>query len=111
MSKKLYVGNLNFKATEDDLRELFGNYGEVENVTLVRDNMTGRARGFGFVEMTTEDAASKAMEALKGQPFQERNLTIDLARPFEPGAKRGGGGDRPRRDFGGGDNKRSFRRY
>ena len=109
MNKKLYVGNLNFKSTEDDIRELFGAYGDVENVTLVRDNMTGRARGFGFVEMATEDAATKAMEALKGQPFQERNLTIDWARPFEAGGKRSGGGDRPRRDFS--SDKRSFRRY
>lgn len=95
--KKLYVGNLNFKATEDDIRDLFNAYGDVANVTLIRDNMTGRARGFGFVEMASEEGATKAMDALKGQPFQERNLTIDWARPVENsggGARRSGGYDR-----------------
>ncbi len=104
MNKKLYVGNLNFKVTEDDLRELFGAYGEVAQVTLVRDNATGRARGFGFVEMNAPEDAQKALDALKNQVFQERNLMIDWARPME---KREGG-FRSERDFG---NRKSFRRY
>ncbi len=107
MNKKLYVGNLNFKATEDDLRELFGAYGEVAQVTLVRDNATGRARGFGFVEMNTPEDAQKALDALKGQPFQERNLMIDWARPMENKREGGFRSDRGG-DFG---NRKSFRRY
>lgn len=95
MSNKLYVGNLSFQATEEEVRELFSPFGQVQNVSLVTDRYTGRSRGFGFVEMANEDSASKAREALNGKPFQGRNLTVDWARPQE---ERGGGrgGDRPR---------------
>jgi RNA recognition motif-containing protein len=116
MAQKLYVGNLNFRATEDEIRALFAQFGEVTSVNIVTDAATGRARGFAFVELATEEAANKAKEALNGQPFQERNLTVDLARP--QGERRGGfgGGDRPRRGPGGGGfsrggGNRSFRRY
>ena len=94
MSKKLYVGNLNFKATADEIRELFATYGEVQDVSIVTDRYSGRSRGFSFVEMTSEDAANKAREALNGKPFQERNITVDWARPEGQGGGAGGGGGR-----------------
>lgn len=109
MSKKLYVGNLNFQATEQDVRGVFSPYGEVQNVSLVTDRYSGRSRGFAFVEMSSEEAAGKAREALNGKPFQERNLTVDWARP--EGERREGSGSDSRR---GGDrgfsSKRPFRR-
>ena len=103
MANKLYVGNLNFQATADDIRALFAAHGEVQNVDLVTDRYTGRSRGFAFVEMVTEEAATKAREALSGAPFQERNLTVDWARPE-------GGGGGPRGDRGGRGERRPFRR-
>lgn len=101
MNKKLYVGNLNYEVTEDDLRELFGAHGEVEDSKIITDRETGRPRGFGFVTMTSSDAASKAIDALHGQPFKGRNLTVNLAR--EEQRDRNGGG-------GGGGGRGSFRR-
>lgn len=104
MAKKLYVGNLNFQATADQLRELFGPFGEVQNVDLVTDRYTGRSRGFAFVEMTSDEGATKAQEALNGKPFQERNLTVDWARPEGQG---GGSRDRDRDR----SPRKPFRRY
>jgi RNA recognition motif-containing protein len=90
--KKIYVGNLPFSATEDDVRELFGRYGEVESVNLITDRETGRARGFGFVEMGEEDATN-AIRSLDGETMDGRQLKVNEARP------RGeGGGGRGRRD-------------
>lgn len=89
MSNKLYVGNLSFQATADQVREHFAVYGEVQNVNLVTDSYTGRSRGFAFVEMAAEEAAGKAREALNGKPFQSRNLTVDWAKPQ---TKSNGGG-------------------
>jgi len=111
MSKKLYVGNLSFKATEDDIRNLFSSFGEVASVNIINDPATGRSRGFGFVEMTTEEAAQKAKDGLNSQPFQERNLNVDLARPKSEGQGGGGGyrGGRDRSSSSSGN--RSFRRY
>jgi RNA recognition motif-containing protein len=80
MSKKMYVGNLPFSSTEEDLRNLFANYGEVQSANLIIDRETGRSRGFGFVEMS-EDDANTAMEALNGNDFQGRNLKVNEARP------------------------------
>lgn len=105
MSKKLYVGNLSFQASTEQVQELFGSFGEVANVSLVTDRYTGRSRGFAFVEMTTEDGANKAREALNGKPFQDRNLTVDWARPEGQG---GGGG---RRDRDSSSQRKPFRRY
>ena len=105
MSKKLYVGNLSFQASAEQVQELFGSFGEVANVSLVTDRYTGRSRGFAFVEMTTEDGANKAREALNGKPFQDRNLTVDWARPEGQG---GGGG---RRDRDSSSQRKPFRRY
>src|SRR5262245_64436216 len=92
MASKLFVGNLSFQATEEDLRELFQQSGTVESVRIITDQFTGRPRGFGFVEMATKEEATKAIEMLNGRLFRDRNLVVDEARP-QP--QRGpGGGDR-----------------
>jgi RNA recognition motif-containing protein len=88
MSKRLYVGNLAFAATADDLRELFSQYGSVTSADVITDRETGRSRGFGFVEMA--DGGEAAIEALNGQDMQGRALTVNEAKPREP--RRGGGG-------------------
>ncbi|QLA15656.1 RNA recognition motif domain-containing protein [Desulfolutivibrio sulfoxidireducens] len=100
MSKKLYVGNLPFSCTEDDLRDHFSSYGEVISVSLISDRETGRARGFGFVEMD-DQGASSAVEALDGKPFQGRNLRVNEAQERAPRRPGGGGGDGrpPRRSW------------
>ncbi len=87
MSKNLYVGNLSFSCTADDLRELFGQHGSVSSAQVVSDRETGRSRGFGFVEMG--DGGEAAISALNGTDFQGRSLTVNEARPRESG---GGGG-------------------
>lgn len=79
-NQKLYVGNLNFDATEDQVKELFGSFGEVQEVKIVMDRFSGRSRGFAFVRMATADDAGKAKDALSGQPFQGKALVIDWAR-------------------------------
>src|ERR1700690_898116 len=91
--KNIYVGNLTFDATEDQVRGLFEAYGPVDKVSIVTDRDTGQPRGFAFVEMTDEDSAGKAMEALNGTNLGGRNLTVNEARPKT---------DRPRREGGGG---------
>ncbi|MBI4115542.1 MAG: RNA-binding protein [Candidatus Omnitrophica bacterium] len=111
MGQKLYVGNLSFQATQEEVTELFQAFGEVANVSLVTDRYSGRSRGFAFVEMANEEAATKAREGLNGKPFKERNLTVDWARPEGQG-----GGSGPRRGGSGGGNRdrssrRPFRRY
>ena len=95
--KKLYVGNLPFQATEDELRNWFSQAGAtLANVSLVTDKFTGQPRGFGFVEINNDDEASRAIQALNGQDFMGRNVVVNEARPPREG---GGGG---RRDGGGG---------
>ena len=81
MSKKIYVGNLPFSASETDVRELFEAHGSVDSVNLIEDRETGRPRGFGFVEMADSDAASKAIQALDGTALGERNLKVNEAQP------------------------------
>jgi cold-inducible RNA-binding protein len=100
MSAKLFVGNLSFQATEEDLRELFAQSGTVETVRIITDQFTGRPRGFGFVEMATKEEAQKAVEMLNGRLFRDRNLVVDEARP-QPQRSGGGGGDRGGRPGGG----------
>lgn len=100
MEKKLYVGNISFQASEDDIRELFSKSGEVESVKLISDQATGRAKGFGFVEMATEEDAKKAIDSLNGTSFMERTITVAEAKPQQPREKRGFGGGRG--GFGGG---------
>lgn len=91
MGKNLYVGNLPYTTTSDDLVELFGEYGSVESAQVIMDRMTNRSRGFGFVEMA--DGGAEAIAALNGAPFQGRTLTVNEARARE-GRPRAGG-DRP----------------
>jgi RNA recognition motif-containing protein len=93
MSTKIYVGNLPFSATEDDVYELFSQYGSVESVKLITDRNTGRPRGFGFVEMS--EGAREAIEALNEKEFEGRNLKVNEARPREDRPR--GGGRPPRR--------------
>ena len=89
MSTRLYVGNLNFRTTSDELREIFSQAGEVENATVVEDRDTGRSRGFAFVEMATQEGAAAAIEQFNGKEFGGRALTVNEARPR---VERGGGG-------------------
>ncbi|HUP23712.1 MAG TPA: RNA-binding protein [Thermoanaerobaculia bacterium] len=93
--KKIYVGNLPFSATEDELRDLFSQHGSVESVSLINDRETGRPRGFGFVEMP-DDAAQAAIRALDGTDLGGRTLRINEARPRTEGG--GGGGSYQKRD-------------
>ena len=85
----IYVGNLSFKATDEDLRQTFGAYGEVSSASIISDRATGRSRGFGFVEMPNDEEGSAAIAALNGKDMMGRNLTVNEARPRE---ERGGGG-------------------
>jgi RNA recognition motif-containing protein len=97
MNRKLYVGNLPFQTTEADLEQLFASSGDVASVTLMRDRATGRARGFAFVEMASDEGASQAIESLNNASYGGRNLTVNEARPQEPRRDGGGGGyDGPR---------------
>ena len=80
---KLYVGNLSFNSTEDDINDAFAAHGTVTSVNLLMDRETGRPRGFGFVEMSSEDEAQRAIQALDGQDLDGRNLKVNLAKPRE----------------------------
>lgn len=97
MSKKLYVGNLSYKLTNQDLEALFSVHGAVSSASVIMDRETGRSKGFGFVEMTNDKEAEAAISALHGKDVQGRNLTVNEARPRED---RPSGG--PRGAFGGG---------
>jgi cold-inducible RNA-binding protein len=99
MSTKLYVGNLSFDVTENDLREMLSKHGPVNEVNVIMDKMTGRARGFAFATMNTEEGAKAAIEALNGKDWKGRALTVNEARPREerPGGDRGYGGGRSAR--------------
>ena len=92
MNTKLYVGNLAFDATENDVRDLFGAHGPVDEIKIVMDRDTGRPRGFAFVTMGSEDAAKAAITALNGKDWKGRALTVNEARP--PAERSGGGGGR-----------------
>lgn len=103
--KKLYVGNLPFTASETELEQLFSQHGTVASVALITDRDTGRPRGFGFVEMANDDEANTAIEALNGQDFGGRALTVNEARQRPPrsgGFGGGGGGGGGRSSYGGG---------
>jgi RNA recognition motif-containing protein len=89
--KKIYVGNLSFNSSEDDVRQLFAQHGEVHSVALITDRETGRPRGFGFVEMD-DASAQAAMSALDGQEFDGRTLRVNEAQDRRGGGGRGGGG-------------------
>jgi len=92
MSTKLFVGNLSFNATENQLQDLFAPHGTVLEVDMVMDKFTGRPRGFGFVTMETKEGADAACQALNGQAFEGRPLTVNEARPREDRPRTGGGG-------------------
>ena len=99
MENKLYVGNLPYSATEDDLKNHFSQAGTVTSVALIKDRATGRAKGFGFVEIATSDESKKAITLFHGQEFMGRTITVNVARPREErprnfGDRRGGGGGR-----------------
>ncbi|MFN2597547.1 MAG: RNA recognition motif domain-containing protein [Pyrinomonadaceae bacterium] len=100
MSIKLYVGNLSFNTTSEDLREYFSAAGTVESASVVEDRDTGRSRGFGFVEMSSREEGEAAIAQFNGKEFGGRNLTVNEARPRED---RGGGGGRG--GYGGGGNR------
>ena len=109
MDKKLYVGNLSFQTTDDDLRDLFSQAGAVISAKVMTDRDTGRSRGFGFVEMETQTDAEKAVSMFNGTMFQNRAIKVNIARPLEdrkPGDRGGygggGGGGQRRGGFGGG---------
>jgi RNA recognition motif-containing protein len=88
--RKMYVGNIPYDATEDDLRNLFSKYGEIESLKIIQDKYTGRSRGFGFIEMTQEKDAIDAIDKLNGKDFMEKTLKVSEARPQQK-RRRGGG--------------------
>jgi RNA recognition motif-containing protein len=99
MSTKLYVGNLPYETTEQDLQALFDSVGQVSTVNLVRDRATGQARGFAFVEMSDAEGAKRAISELDRHQYGGRNLTVNEAKPMTPRGSGGpGGGGRPRRE-------------
>src|SRR5438874_2445611 len=97
--KSIYVGNLDYKTGEQELRQIFEAYGQVENVNMIRDQYSGQPRGFAFVEMANDEEAQKAITAVNGMQVGSRALTVNEARPKAP---RGGGGGEKRGGFGGG---------
>jgi len=101
MSVKIYVGNLAYQTTSEDLQSLFSQSGQVDSASVVQDRDTGRSRGFGFVEMANREEAEAAIESLNGADFHGRSLTVNEARPRE---ERGGGGSRG--GYGGGGGSR-----
>ncbi len=107
--KTIYVGNLEFGSTEDELRSLFEAYGQIERITLVRDRDTGQPRGFGFVEMVNDGEAEKAIQAVNGTELRGRVLNVSEARPKREHAGGGGGGRGGRGGRGGG--RGGFDRY
>ena len=92
MAKKLYIGGLPYSTTEAAMKEYFSQAGTVESASIIIDKMSGRSKGFGFVEMSTEEEAQNAITMLDGKEFEGRSLKVSEARPME---------DRPKRDFGG----------
>ena len=92
MSNKLYVGNLSFRVTSEDLQEYFAGAGTVESANVVFDRETGRSRGFGFVEMATAEDANSAIAQFNGQEYEGRNIVVNEAKPREDRGGRGNGG-------------------
>jgi RNA recognition motif-containing protein len=120
MGRRLYVGNLPYKATDEDLTSLFSTVGDVASARVMRDMATGRARGFGFVEMTTDEAAQKAIEKLHQHQMDGRAIVVNEAQPKPAGGRsfgggggggfnRGGGGGRGGDDYGGAGGRREPR--
>lgn len=99
MAKKLYVGGLPYSTTDVELKDAFAQAGSVTSAVVIMDKMSGRSKGFGFVEMSSDEEAQKAIEMMNGKDFGGRTLTVNEARPME---------ERPRRDFRGGGDPRSY---
>ena len=99
MGKKLYVGNLSYRMTDSDLEQMFASHGSVSSAQIIMDRDTGRSKGFGFVEMASDQEAQAAITALNGKEIEGRALTVNEARPKED---RGGGGGGARGGYGGG---------
>lgn len=99
--KNIFVGNLSFSTTEDELRQMFEAYGQVDRVSIMTDRDTGRSRGFGFVEMASNEDGEKAISALNGSQTGGRTLNVNEARPKTERSGGGGGGGRDRGDRGG----------
>jgi|SRR5687768_3851963 RNA recognition motif-containing protein len=111
MGNKLYVGNLPFSATDDSLRELFAQSGSVNSATIITDRDTGRSKGFGFVEMSSDQEAADAITKFNGTNFEGRTITVNEARPKAPregGGGGGGGRDRGGRGGGGGGGRQRW---
>jgi RNA recognition motif-containing protein len=96
MNKKLYIGGLSYDTAEDSLKEAFSKAGTVESAIIITDKMSGRSKGFGFVEMSSETEAQKAIDMWNGKEFEGRTLTVNEARPMK---------ERPQRDFNRGGNR------
>ena len=109
MSNKLFVGNLSFDTTENDLQDAFAAHGTVVETNLMMDRTTGRPRGFGFITMSTAEEAQKAIDGLNGKALDGRNLTVNVAKPREE--RTGGGGGGGRREYGGGGGGGGRNRY
>ncbi|MFY9457474.1 MAG: RNA-binding protein [Candidatus Spechtbacterales bacterium] len=113
MAKKLYVGGLSYDTTENTLKETFSGAGTVESAVVIMDRMSGRSKGFGFVEMSSDEEAQKAIEMFNGKEIDGRSITVNEARPMEPRTGGGGGGfrrdsrDGARSGFGG-DRRRDW---
>lgn len=115
----IYVSNLNFKLQDEDLKQVFAGFGEVSSAKVIRDNQSGRSRGFGFVEMPNDDEGRAAIEKLNGTDVDGRSIVVNEARPRTEGGPRGGGGGGFRKSGGGGyggggrggsDRRRDFNR-
>ena len=105
MAKKLYVGGLPYATTDVELKDAFAQAGAVSSAVIIMDRMTGRSKGFGFVEMTSDEEAMKAMEMWNGKDFGGRTLTVNEARPMEARPPRTGG---DRGGYGGGNSRRDY---
>lgn len=110
MGRKLYVGNLSYSVTSSDLEQMFATHGTVESAEVISDRVTGRSKGFGFVEMASSDEADSAINALNGQENDGRSLTVNEAKPRAPrtGGGAGGGGGRGGYGGGGGGGRRGY---
>lgn len=98
MAKKLFIGGISYQTTEESLREAFSKVGTVESATIITDKESGRSKGFGFVEMSSEEEAQKAIEELNGKEIDGRSVTVNEARPMEARSGEGGGFRRGSRD-------------
>jgi len=105
MSSKLFVGNLSFNTTENDLNDAFAAFGTVTETNLMMDRETGRPRGFGFITMSSVEEAQKAIEGMNGKDMDGRALTVNVAKPRE---ERSGGGGGGRREYGGGGGRNRY---